>query len=261
MRFGVCINGDPSLIAKAKEYGYDYVEIALYNFAEFSDDKIEEIRAEMEQLGIWAETCNCFFFGFEKGDLTRDDIDLTAIEEYIRMALRKASRLGLKVAVIGSGAARSILDESKREEGEENFAKVLRLAGDIGAEFGIQIVIEPLNQKECNAINSVAEGIAMCKRADHPNVAVLADFFHVTMSGEGLDTIRTCGDVLKHVHIARGNEDRNMPIKPEDQADVAAWAAVLKENGYNARISLEGGMWGDWDGTVVKMREVLKAFE
>ncbi len=34
MRFGICINGDPLLIAKTKEYGYDYVEIALYNFAE-----------------------------------------------------------------------------------------------------------------------------------------------------------------------------------------------------------------------------------
>ncbi len=261
MRFGICINGDTSLIAKTKEYGYDYVEIALFEFAKFSDEKIEELRAEMQELGIWAETANCFFFGFEKGDLTSENIDFAAIEEYVRMAFGKASRLGLKVAVIGSGAARSILDESKREEGEENFAKVLRLAGDIGAEFGIKIVIEPLNQKECNEINTVAEGIAMCQRANHPNVAVLADFFHVAMSGEGLDTIRTCGDVLQHVHIARGYEDRNMPIKPEDAADVAAWAAALKENGYNDRISLEGGMWNDWDGTAIKMRKVLEAFE
>ena len=261
MRFGICINGDPSLIAKTKKYGYDYVEIAMFNFAEFSDEKIEEIRAEMEQLGIWAETANCFFFGFQKGDLTSGNLDFTAIEDYIRMAFRKSSRLGLKIAVIGSAAARSILDEDKREEGEENFAKVLRLAGDIGEEFGIQIVIEPLNQKECNEINTVAEGIAMCKRVNHPNVAVLADFFHVAMSGEGLDTIRTCGDVLKHVHIARGYEDRNMPTKPEDQADVAEWAAALKENGYNARISLEGGMWDNWDDTAIKMRDVLKAFE
>ena len=261
MRFGVCINGDTSLIAKAKNYGYDYVEIALYDFSEFSDEKIEQLRAEMQELGIWAETCNCFFFGFQKGDLTSENIDFAAIESYIRMAFGKASRLGLKVAVIGSGAARSILDEDKREQGEENFAKVLRLAGDIGAEFGIQIVIEPLNPRECNAINTVAEGIAMCKRANHPNVAVLADFFHVAMSGEGLDTIRTCGDVLKHVHIARGYEDRNMPTKPEDQKDIAEWAAALKENGYDARISLEGGMWSDWDGTAQKMREVLKAFE
>lgn len=261
MRFGICINGDPSLIAKTKDYGYDYVEIALADFAKFSDEKIEELRAEMQQLGIWAETCNCFFFGFQKGDLTSANIDFAAIEEYIRMAFGKASRLGLKIAVIGSGVARCILDVDKREEGEENFAKVLRLAGDIGAEFGVQIVIEPLNQKECNEINTVAEGIAMCKRVNHPNVAVLADFFHVAMSGEGLDTIRSCGDVLKHVHIARGHEDRNMPVKPEDQADVAEWAAALKDNGYDSRISLEGGMWGDWDGTAIKMREVLKAFE
>ncbi len=37
--------------------------------------------------------------------------------------------------------------------------------------------------------------------------------------------------------------------------------AQVKENDYDARISLECGMWGDWDGTAIKMREVLEAFE
>ena len=56
------------------------MEIALFNFVEFSDEKIEQIRAEIEAPGIRAETCNCFFFGFQKGDLTSENIDLAAIQ-------------------------------------------------------------------------------------------------------------------------------------------------------------------------------------
>lgn len=261
MRFGVCIGTDMSKLETIKRLGYDYAEICLSDLSKWTDEQVEAARCEMERLGIWAEACNGFFFGFDQGYLTGETVDLAALEEYTRMALGKAARLGLKVAVIGSGKARSILDESKRAEGEQRFAQVLRMAGDVAAEFGITIVIEPLRQSECNLVNTVADGIAMCRLANHPNVFVLADFFHVGMSGESLDAIRTCGDMLRHTHIARNNPDRQMPVNPEDMPDCLRWAAALKENGYSARMSLEGGMGNDWVKTAEKMREVLKVFE
>ena len=261
MRFGVCIGTDMSCLSKLQEYGYDYAEINLSGIANWTEEQVEDARREMVRTGIFAETCNGFFFSFEKGYLTSDRVDLAALEEYIRRALGKASRLGLQVAVIGSGAARTILDESRREEGEEQFARVLRLAGDVGTEFGVKIVIEPLRYEECNTVNTVADGVAMCRRADHPNVFVLADFYHVSMTGESLDAIRTCGSMLQHVHLARNNSDRRMPLEAADAADCARWAAALRENGYNARISLEGAFGDDWNDTVQRMRPVLKVFE
>ncbi len=261
MRFGICIGGDPTLIPKVKKYGYDYIEIALADFSKFSDEEIDGFRKQLDELGIRVETANGFFFGFERGYLTGDHVDFAGLEEYTRMALTKGKKLGLELAVVGSAAARSIVDEAKREQGEETLAKVFRLLADIGEELGVRIIIEPLNQKECNEINTVADGIAMLKRVNHPNLGVLADFFHVSMSGEGLMTIENCGELLQHVHIARGHEDRNMPTLPEDAADCAAWAAALKKNGYDKRISLEGGMWDDWDDTAIRMREVLTVFE
>lgn len=261
MRYGVCINTDMRCLAKLQEYGYDYAELNLSRVADMTEEQIEAARAEMERTGIWGEACNGFFFSFADGYLSSNEVDFAVLEEYIRRALGKAKRLGTQVAVIGSGRARMILDESRREEGEEQFAKVLRLAGDIGAELGIKIVIEPLRPQECNTITTVAEGLAMCKRANHPNVFVLADFYHVFMSGETLDAIRTCGSMLQHCHIARSNEDRQMPVNPEDLPACKEWAAALKENGYDLRISMEGGMGENWDETCIKMREVFKVFD
>lgn len=261
MRFGVCIDTDMSRLAKVREYGYDYAEINLSGIADWTEEQVAEARAEMERTGIFAETCNGFFFSFEKGYLVSEQVDFAMLEAYMRRALDKASRLGLQVAVIGSGSARTILDESRREACEEQFARVLRLAGDVAAEYGVKIVIEPLNHKECNTVNTVEEGLAMCRRANHPNVFVLADFFHVSMSGESLEAIRTCGTMLQHIHLARNNPDRQMPLDPQDREDCIRWAAALKENGYDSRISLEGIFGEDWDGVVQKTRSVLTVFE
>lgn len=263
MRFGVCIGScigeNAYKLEKLKQYGYDYAELGLSTVAEWTQEDIAAARAEMDRLGIYGEACNGFF-PFEKGYLTGKDMDLAVVEEYTRRALGKAARLGLKVAVLGSGKARYINDESDRAAGEERFVQVLRIAGDIAAEYGVEIAIEPLRYGETNFINTVADSLEMVKRADRPNVFTLADFYHVAMNEEPLDTIRSCGDLLRHVHIARSNPDRMMPVNPEDQPACAAWAAALKENGYDRRISLEGGL-GDMDETLPKMRQVLKQFE
>ncbi len=261
MRYGICIGDDVSKLSMLKDLGYDYAELNLSAVVNWSEEKIAETRAEMDRLGLYAESGNGFFFGLEDGSLSAKVVDFDGIADYIRRLMKNASRLGLKVAVIGSGRARHIMDESRRADGELQFAKVLRIAGDIGAEYGVKIVIEPLQKKECNQVNTVADGLAMCKLANHPNVFVLADFFHVSMNGESMDAIETCGALLQHIHIARNNTDRQMPVNVEDQADVARWAAALKKNGYDLRISLEGGMGDDFRETAKKMREVLKAFD
>ncbi len=261
MRFGVCIDTNSQALLKLKKYGYDYAEANLSALANLSDKDFAAFAKAVEQSGLQVESCNGFFFNYDLGYLTSDKVDFSELEKYIRKALERATSLGLKVAVIGSGRARHILDESNREAAEERFAQVLRLAGDVADKYDVQIVIEPLNRKETNLVNTVADGLALCERVDHPRVSVLADFFHVSMSGESLDAIRTCGDKLRHVHIARNNPDRQMPINPEDEADCIRWAAALKENGYNARISLEGGYGKDWDDTMKKMRQVLTHFE
>lgn len=261
MRYGICIGNDMSRLAILKELGYDYAEMPLCEVAKWSDEKVEEVRAEMDRLGIYGETGNGFFFGLKDGSLSAIEVDFDGIADYIRRLMEKASRLGLKVAVIGSGKARHIMDESRRDDGEMQFARVLRLAGDIGAEYGVKIVIEPLRKSECNQVNTVADGLSMCRLVNHPNVFVLADFFHVSMNGETMEAIENCGELLQHIHIARNNPDRRMPINAEDAEDVARWAAAVKKNGYNLRISLEGGMGDDFYETAKKMREVLKAFD
>lgn len=260
MRYGVCTNIDKYKLEKLKGYGYDYVELQLCNIFNMTDEEVEDFRKECDRTGMYVEAVN-FFFPYGGGYLVKPGIDFGEIEKYLHVALSKAQRLGTKVAVIGSGGARTIPDDVKWEDGEAQFAKVLAFSGEIAKQYGIEVVIEPLFTGNSNFIHTVAEGIDICKKANHPNVFVLADFFHVFMSGESLETIENCGDMLRHVHIARANADRQMPIFPEDKPYCEAWAKALKKNGYNGRISLEGAIGEDWDGTIIKTREALKVFD
>lgn len=259
MRYGVCVDADLSKLEKLKEFGYDYAEIPLSVVSDFDESQIEAYLAESKKTGIYAEAVNCFF-KYGGGYLVKPGIDYKDVENYLETALSKAQKLGTKVAVIGCGGARQIPDDIEWEDGVNQFASVFALSAKIAEKYGITVVVEPLYKGNSNFINTVAEGIEVCKKANHKNAKVLADFFHVAMTGESLDAIKNCGDMLAHVHIARANADRKMPINPEDKPACEKWAAALAENGYNGRISLEGNFGENFDETVMKMRDVLKIF-
>ena len=261
MRYGACIGTNFEKLEKLAQFGYDYAEINLSAIADWEEARIEEVRREMERTGIWAEACNGFYSALPEGALTDEKADFAALEEYVRRALGKAVRLGVKTAAVGSGKARMILDESRRKEGMAQYEKALLLAARVGAECGVTMAVEPLGPQECNTVNTVSEGLALCRRLSHPNLFVMGDFFHMFMAGEDPEILCRGAGLLRHLHIARANADRLMPVFPEDEKTVQKWAAVVKKSGYNGRISLEGGMGDDWDETARKMRKVLQLFE
>ncbi len=49
------------------------------------------------------------------------------------------------------------------------------MAASLAEQAGVTIVCEPLNKKESNIINSVAEGIEYVKELNHPNFQCLVD--------------------------------------------------------------------------------------
>lgn len=114
--------------------------------------------------------------------------------------------------------------------------QVSRMVGDAAARHGITIVVEPLCRRECNMINSLGEGAALVAAADHPNVKLLADTYHITEDGEPMgDISRVCG--VSHVHVAL-KQSRLWPIVSEPE--LVECMSQLKLTGYTGRISVEG---------------------
>ena len=73
---------------------------------------------------------------------------------------------------------RRIPDGISFEDGWKDFVKTARLVGEIAALYDIYIAMEPL-KSETNILNSVSQGIKFVNDVDHPNVKLLADFYHM----------------------------------------------------------------------------------
>ncbi len=244
MKFGVCTK--PENLQAVIDAGYDYIELALRNIAECTDEEFKELKARLDASPVKAESTNVFFS--LDIPLVGPQVDLQQIREYLQRAFPRAAALGIKVCVMGNGGARNVPDGFDRATAEQQLAEILRLCGESAKQYGITVALEPLRVKETNLINTVAEGIALCRKVDHPNVKVQADFYHVLSSGETLEAIENAGAQLAHVHLAV--TDRKMPVNEEGIALCQKWAAALRACNYDGRISLEGKFGDDFAETI-----------
>ncbi len=208
--------------------GFDYVECTVASLMKLSEEEYVQLR----ESGFRAEACNSFLpstlpvYGFGE-----------EMERYVETALARAAGVGCKVVVFGSGKARKLPENLSFEEGLEENKRFLRMCEIYAAKNDITIVIEPLNEKECNMINCVSEGDALVKELNLPHIANLADSFHMYLQKESLSNLVTCRNLIKHVHIAEG-EARAYP-GAENSEFLTTFARILKEIKYDGRVSAE----------------------
>jgi len=241
---GTCIGCDFDRVAPWQVAGGNYVEIhiAAFLMPEQGDEDFRENVEKARQSALPIRSGSGFFPGDIR--LTGPDADMERALRYTEVAMRRASEIGMEVAVLGSGQARAIPEGFSREEAEKQFETLLSGMGKIAKKYGVTIVIEPLNRKECNYINTVQEAYEIAKRVNHPNIRVLADLYHMAQEGESPQSILNAGrKYLRHVHIAE-KEHRTSPGVEGD--DFTPYFQALKEIGYEGTISIECG-WSDFE--------------
>ncbi|RME63297.1 MAG: sugar phosphate isomerase/epimerase, partial [Caldilineae bacterium] len=197
MQFGVCTGIENA--GAAANAGFDFVECTVRSLRP-EEDEFGPIQAQYAAAPLPTPVFNVFVPGTIK--LTGPQVEWPTVQDYVERSLARVAAVGGRQVVFGSGGARRVPEGFPRAEAEEQLVRFLRLTGDAAAAHGITIVIEPLNRRESNIINSVPEGVELAKRADHPNIQVLADLYHMMMDGEPLENVVTCGAWLKHIHVA-----------------------------------------------------------
>ncbi|MCL2740914.1 MAG: sugar phosphate isomerase/epimerase [Oscillospiraceae bacterium] len=233
IRFGVCASAENAGLLAG--IGFDYIELGLAYVASLPEGGYADLKAAVLGSGIKAEAFNLFFPHGIK--LTGPEYEPGMVAGYAKAALARAAGLGAEIAVVGSGRSRQIPDGFPRAEAERQFAESLRIVGEAAAAHGIVAVIEPLNARESNIANSVSESLGIMEAADHPNVRVLADFFHIREMDEGYGGVLEAGDRLRHVHISNA-AGRAYP-KASGEDDYGRFRDALKAIGYAGRMSVE----------------------
>lgn len=239
MKLGVC-TGFENLEIAAK-CGFDYVECAFSRLAAMPEEDYQALLAKKDSFPIPVTKANLFLPADVK-PLGPDACEKVQ-REYLEKAFARAKAIGVKLVVFGSGGARKVPEGWSYARAWRQLCDFLEVVAEYGEKYDITIALEPLRTKECNILNYVSEGTALCGIINHPNVCVLGDTFHMVCGGEPWSHFTFAGKKLAHVHIGHTLPDHSGRIYPraDDGEDYAEILNVLKEMDYQGDVSIEAG--------------------
>lgn len=217
MKIGVCRGLDDFEGMKAASGIVDYWETGFGALANFTDAKFDECKTALAQAGIPCLASN----GFIPGDLNvvGENVDYSALCDYLDRGFERAKALGVKKVVFGSGKARNCPDGFSREKAEEQLVYFLsEYVSERAEKSGCIIVMEPLRVAESNMIHTVADGIDIALKSKKDNVFGLADLYHVYGNSDSICGIAEFKGKVRHAHIAEP-VNRRYPLPTESQTD------------------------------------------
>jgi len=234
---GICTS--PEQAAKLAR-GYDYLELSVSSvLTPLEDDSsFANKSAALQALQPPVRAFNLFVPAELK--VVGESVDWERVEIYVERALRRAAKVGAEKVVFGSGGSRAAPPGFSRAVAWDQLIRFLRICADQAALQSIAIAIEPLNRRECNIINSYAEGVRLARDVDRPEIRVLADIYHFMMDNEPLDHISDEPDWLAHVHLA----DSGRLYPGSGSYPLERLFDILRDVGYPGGASVEC-RWGE----------------
>jgi sugar phosphate isomerase/epimerase len=237
-----------------KSLGYDYAESHCQEIAKKDMAHLDA----MKETGLPVVAANCFI-GLR---VVGEERDFAATDEYLETLFSKASYLGIKYLVFGSSAARRIPDGMSLEEGREQIVDFLKNhVLPVAEKYDLPVAIEPLRPEECNAINTVSDGVEIAKKIDSPYVKVLADVAHMYVQNEPMESLLEYKDWVVHAHTSNPDPDSSLNRKriypvSTDKFSQASFVEPLKAIGVE-HCSIEAEVM-DFENDVINAYEVPK---
>jgi sugar phosphate isomerase/epimerase len=232
--------------------GFDYLEAGLVSLVPDADDEaFAPVLAQYQASPLPVLAFNLF--------LPRDlrivgpEVDEARMKLCTQRALQRAQQIGAKIAVFGSGGARNVPDDFPREKAVAQIVHFLDVVADAADQTDVVIAIEPLNRKESNIINSVAEGADFARQVNRPKIQVLADFYHMDEDDEPLSHLVEYKDWLAHIHVA----DTGRLAPGTGQYPYQEFADGLRAAGYEGLVSIEC-RWEDFAAEAPAAVEFLR---
>ena len=235
-------------------HGYTFIEESVGRFLmpTQSDEEFNKMLQQAQNAAIPVKACNSFIPGSLKS--VGPDAVHPEILEFMEIAFRRAQKAGVEYIVFGSGGSRAVPEGFSKDNALRQFIDLCSQMAPIAARYNVVVVLEPLNKKECNLINSVLEGGEIVEEVNHPNFRLLADVYHMLMDGEGPESIEKYGHLIEHTHIAE-KEGRAAPGTHNE--DFTAYFKALKNVGYKGMMSIEC-RWEDLEAQAASSLETIR---
>jgi sugar phosphate isomerase/epimerase len=234
LAYGVC--GRMSSARMMKEAGCEYIEESVSGLltADTSEEEFVKRLPEISASLIPVKNGRNFLPGSLKS--VGANAKHAEILTYADTAFKRAKMVGIDIITFGSAESRMVPDDFSMDEAKQQLSDLLRQMGPLAAAQNLRVAVEPLNKKECNFLNNIREVAEVVRAANHPNIGITADFYHMVLGDDRPEHLEANIDILHHLHIAE-KAKRAMPGVAGD--DFRGWFAVLAKHGWKGRISIE----------------------
>lgn len=228
--------GDYSALCyKAKEAGFDVLEVGAGDLITMSDTELSKLRDTAKELGLEISAN----LGPPKDkDISNRDPDIQAAGvKFLSDIMHQMVKIDCKILI---GALYNCWPYDFVDLDKEGlWARAVKNMKIVGAEaerLGITLALEILNRFETLLITDCAEGIRFCEDVNCDAVRLLLDTFHMNIEEDNIpDAFRRAGKWLAHVHVGEGN--RKLPGMGS-----LPWAeigAALREIDYEGMVVME----------------------
>lgn len=236
MKFGCCVS--IKNIKKAKELGYDFVELSGKEISSVDEKKWNDVLEEIKGAGIKVIGFNSFCD--EKTPIV-GNVDKDKLFSYSKKLVERGYQLDIDNIGIGAPKARMLEDGFSKELADNQLKEFLVYITSIGKQFNINILLEALNPHKCNYVTKTKEAYEIIQSLNIDNLYMVYDVYHSINSNEKYEDIASYFNKIKHVHISSWNKKdlSRYFILGKDKQYTKDLLVFLKDNNYDLSISIE----------------------
>jgi D-psicose/D-tagatose/L-ribulose 3-epimerase len=189
--------------------------------------------------GMWGSISSD---GWKRRLLSSDPKLVQASEQYVIDCLKLCNTLGgheMNVCLFadeikGFDRTHRIVSPNEKELFAAKAVPLMRVLCRRAADYGIQLVLEPLNRYSTPYCATAKDAIAIAQHVD--SLGVLLDTFHMNIEEDMFkDAIQSSSTLLRHMHFA----DNNRKMPGFAHIDFSTIIKSLNEIGYQDYISFE----------------------
>ncbi len=222
------------LARRVADLGFDTLEICIEDPAKVS---ATAVRQAASAAGVTISVCGAF--GPDR-DVSHEEAHRRRLGiDYLKFCIDLAAEVGapnVSGPMYSATGKTRLLSEAQREQQRQWAVESLREAGEYAATPGVGLAIEPLNRFETDLVNTVEQGLDLCRRIDLDNVGLLVDTFHMNIEEKSIpDAIRAAGARVRNVHACEN--DRGAP--GSGHVDWDGLFAALGDTGYDGLVAIE----------------------
>lgn len=225
---------DVSIISKAKELGFEVVDLAIAHPEKFPMEKVLEAKRE---TGL--ELVTTTTLGADTNLISPDPNVRRKGVEHMKMMVDINREIGSKIlaGVIYAGWGCLTRRPRTEREWEWSVTSMREIAGYAKKNWDGVVAVECVNRFETHFLNIAEDAVRYCKDVGVDNMRVHLDCFHMIREEKSFSgAVKTCGkEYLGYVHI--NENDRGIP--GTGLVPFREFMEALLEIGYDGPVTIE----------------------